>query len=137
MNRTDFQQLSTVRLREAQALLKAGEFSGAYYLCGYAVECALKACFARNVQRYDFPDKTHAGQVFTHKLALLAKLAGIDAELEVKGRADREFAGSWLVVLAWNEESRYRTWSKAEAEEMIKAVSNNKKGVLSWLKQRW
>lgn len=40
MNRSDFQQLPEIRLRESQALLDASCFDGAYYLAGYAVECA-------------------------------------------------------------------------------------------------
>lgn len=34
-----------------------GLYDGAYYLSGYAVEWALKACIAKNVKRYDFPDR--------------------------------------------------------------------------------
>jgi HEPN domain-containing protein len=43
LNRRDFQELALVRLNEAKVLLDAGHFDGAYYLAGYAVECALKA----------------------------------------------------------------------------------------------
>jgi HEPN domain-containing protein len=56
MNRKDFQELSDRRIREAKILFDAGEYSGAYYLAGYSVECALKACFASGVKRFDFPD---------------------------------------------------------------------------------
>jgi hypothetical protein len=55
VDRKDLQELSTVRPKEAAALLKAGLFDGAYYLAGYAVECALKACIAKGTQRYEFP----------------------------------------------------------------------------------
>jgi HEPN domain-containing protein len=51
MNRADLQSLSNLRLADARALLSAGRFAAAYYLAGYAVECALKACIARAVQR--------------------------------------------------------------------------------------
>jgi HEPN domain-containing protein len=46
MHRNDLMRLSRLRIREARVLLEAGEFPGAYYLAGYAVECALKACVA-------------------------------------------------------------------------------------------
>ena len=49
MNRTDLQQPALTRLAEAKALLAAGFPAGAYYLAGYAVECALKACIAKDV----------------------------------------------------------------------------------------
>jgi len=41
MNRIDFQEIAELRLRESKALLAAGIPEGAYYLAGYAVECAL------------------------------------------------------------------------------------------------
>jgi len=43
VNRNDFQDLARTRIREAQALFGSGEYSGAYYLIGYAVECALES----------------------------------------------------------------------------------------------
>lgn len=50
MFRKDFQDLAMVRVREAEMLLAAGLFDGAYYLAGLAVECALKACIAKATQ---------------------------------------------------------------------------------------
>ena len=55
MNRNDFQKISRLRVKEAKALLDNGYPAGAYYLMGYAVECALKACIAKQTKRYDFP----------------------------------------------------------------------------------
>ncbi len=75
MNRADLQKLSNIRIREAKILFSAGEYSGAYYLAGYAVECALKACIAKSVQRYDFPDKSLAQKSFVHDLGDLLRLA--------------------------------------------------------------
>ena len=50
MNRADFQKLAEIRLEEAATLLNAGKFDGAYYLSGYAVECGLKACIAKQTK---------------------------------------------------------------------------------------
>jgi len=47
VNRTQLQQLAEERVRDAEALLKAGQWSGAYYLAGFAVEFGLKACIAK------------------------------------------------------------------------------------------
>jgi HEPN domain-containing protein len=49
--------MAMVRLKEANVLLRLGLSDGAYYLAGYAVECALKACIAKGTRRYEFPDK--------------------------------------------------------------------------------
>jgi len=47
VNRADFQELAQIRLRDAEVLLENGRFDGAYYIAGYSVECALKACIAK------------------------------------------------------------------------------------------
>jgi HEPN domain-containing protein len=53
MNRNYFRQLAELRLKEAKALLAAELPDGTYYLAGYAVECALKACIAKMTQQHD------------------------------------------------------------------------------------
>jgi HEPN domain-containing protein len=51
MNRDTLQRISNQRRREVAVLLEAGLYAGAYYLAGYAVECALKACIAKKTAR--------------------------------------------------------------------------------------
>lgn len=136
MNRGDLQRLSNARIREAKILFDAEEYSGAYYLSGYAVECALKACFAKNVKRYDFPDRDGAGKVFTHKFRDLIKLAGLAADLE-REKVNPKFAAGWESVCLWTEESRYSTWSKADCTEILGAIVRRRDGVLPWIKLRW
>ncbi|MGP8244963.1 MAG: hypothetical protein ACLQVN_10650 [Bryobacteraceae bacterium] len=73
VNRKDLQLLARTRLAEAKALSGTGFPDGAYYLAGYAVECALKACIARGTRRHDFPDKGSVDASYTHKLKDLVK----------------------------------------------------------------
>jgi hypothetical protein len=47
MNRAELQRLAKERISDAKVLLAARHWSAAYYLAGYAVECALKACIAK------------------------------------------------------------------------------------------
>ena len=137
MNRDDLQRLAGTRLREAKALFKAGEYSGAYYLAGYAVECALKACFAKAVKRYDFPEKGRADKVFTHDLQTLLKHADLNAELEAERKANPRFSTYWAEVAEWSEASRYSLWTKDQAESLLDAILRRKDGVMPWIKQRW
>ena len=137
MNRGDFQELSNVRIREAKVLLKAGQYSGAYYLAGYAVECALKACIAKQTARYDFPDKTKANNSFTHNLVDLANTANLQAELKTESGHNPQFAARWTSVRNWNEKSRYERHDKEDAEEIILAITASREGVLPWIKRRW
>jgi len=64
-------------------------YLGSYYLIGYAVECALKAYVAKQVRRYDFPDKKLANEAFTHDLEKLVRVAGLIPILERDMRAAR------------------------------------------------
>jgi hypothetical protein len=137
MNRKDLQKLANTRIREAKVLFKAGEYSGAYYLAGYGVECALKACIAKNVKRHDFPEKGLSDRVFTHDLTDLLRHSKLKAGLEAELRATPGFAASWDLVIQWSEASRYTVWSRQDAEALLDAITRRKDGVMPWIKQRW
>ena len=95
-------------MREARALLDAGHYAGAYYLCGYAVECALKARIARQTNRFDFPpDPDKVRRTYSHNLENLVKVAQLESELKQQSEADPGFQAYWLIVKEWSEQSRY------------------------------
>ena len=137
MNRSDFQFLAVIRLDEAGSLLKNKFYSGAYYLGGYAVECALKACISKQTQRYDFPDKQRALDSWQHSLMNLVKTAGLEASLNAEIGADQGFASNWNVVKDWSEQSRYTQMDERNAEALIQAISDRRHGVLRWLRRHW
>jgi HEPN domain-containing protein len=137
MNRGDFKALAVIRLREANLLLKNKHYSGAYYLAGYAIECALKACISKETRRYDFPDKQRALDSWIHSLTNLLRTAGLQASLDAEISADPQFAANWNVVKDWSEQSRYSQTDQKEAEALIRATSDKGHGVLRWLKQHW
>jgi hypothetical protein len=137
MNRAHLQKLSRLRLREARSLFGAGQYSGAYYLAGYSVECALKACIARETSRYDFPDKERVQKSYTHRPADLLKVADLFDEFQVAIKNDPGLEASWNVVIGWSEQSRYAIWSRADAYAMIDAVGRRQGGLLPWLHLHW
>ena len=69
-------RLAGERALEAQVLLAAGHWSGAYYLVGHAAECGLKACVLAYVEATGaiFSDREFSEKCWTHDLADLAKL---------------------------------------------------------------
>ncbi len=136
MKRNDLQKLTRLRLKEAKVLLRNHCPEGAYYIAGYAVECAIKACIAKRTERFDFPDKRFAERIWNHDLAKLITAAGLDEHLKVAKRESR-FDDQWAVVTKWNPESRYEQRSRAEAEALIRALENREHGVLKWLKHLW
>ena len=46
MNKTDVENLVEIRVSEARTLRESEKYEEEYYLFGYAVECAIKACIA-------------------------------------------------------------------------------------------
>lgn len=106
--RQEFQQLARMRLRDARVLLRSGNSEAAYYLTGFAVECAVKACIAKNTGRHDFPpDPMAIKDIYTHKLTKLVGAARLDAALETERRRNPSFNNKWDVVKDWDNNSRY------------------------------
>lgn len=138
MNRSALQQISKTRVREARTLLKAGNFLGSYYLIGYAVECALKACVANQVRRHDFPDKKLANEAFTHDLEKLVRVAGLMPTLERDMKSAPGLELNWAIVKDWSEASRYELGiTQAQARDVYSACTARKNGVLAWIKRQW
>jgi hypothetical protein len=103
----DLSSIARARLDDAKGLLSLGRYDGAAYLCGYAVEMALKARIVKTLKWTDgFPEG--AGdfgglQSFkTHNLAMLLHLSGWKAKIRTK------FAVEWSNVSQWDPESRYQ-----------------------------
>lgn len=137
MNRDDFTRLARLRLRDARVLLRSGNYQAAYYLCGHAVECGLKACIAKQTRRYDFPDKETAVASYTHDLTALVKVAQLWQAFSDKSRKDRAFKLNWAVVKDWSIDSRYEFKSNKEARDLYSAVTSRKHGVMQWIRQNW
>jgi hypothetical protein len=137
LNRDDFRELARLRYQEAKALLANALFSGAYYLGGYAVECALKAAIARQTRRYDFPDLSRTQSSHTHDLATLVRIAGLEKNLDAVLRSNSRFADNWYVVKDWTIQSRYQLHTRAEAHDLLVAIGSRTHGVMPWLRQHW
>jgi hypothetical protein len=137
MNRDDLKDLAQIRLREANVLLEKECYEGAYYLCGYVIECGLKACIAKQTRQYDFPDKNTVNASYIHNLVNLIKTAGIEPNLITELKKDKIFESNWAIVKDWTEESRYKKTDKQKAKDMYSAVTNTKHGVLRWIKHHW
>lgn len=137
MNRNDFKELSRLRIREVRALLKSNSYPGAYYLLGYSVECALKACICKQVERYDFPDKKLANAAHTHDLENLVRIAGIDTAFQQERQSNADLDVNWAVVKDWSESRRYDySITEAQATQLYKACTD-RNGVLPWIRRRW
>jgi hypothetical protein len=137
MNRQQLQQLSELRLREAQASFAAGLPDGAYYLAGYAVECALKACIANRTHAHDFPDKKLATESHTHNLIDLMRVAQLESDLKLARKSDSRLEDDWITLQNWSETSRYKRWKSWEAQSLLEAVETGSGGLLPWIRLHW
>jgi HEPN domain-containing protein len=131
VTRNDFKRLARLRLKEVNSLLDAGHHSGAYYLCGYVVEYALKACIAKRARRYDFPlDPDTVRKCYSHNYDNLVKAAEVGQELVNQVAADSAFKKNWTIVSQWSEQTRYEVTTELEARRLFEAVSDPAHGVL-------
>src|SRR5438067_379118 len=110
MNRADFRKLAELRIKEAKVLLDARSHAGAYYLAGYAVECAIKACIAKRTKRSEFPpDPQAVRDMYVHDVTKLLKPADLNTALDQETRQNPQFLSNWSLVKSWSEQSRYET----------------------------
>jgi HEPN domain-containing protein len=137
MTRVDLQQLADEKLSDAQILFSAKSWSNAYYLAGYAVELAIKACIAKSFKADTVPDKDVVLKTYSHEFPKLIGTAGLTAELQKQVQASQDFGTAWGVVNEWSPEDRYRSNSEQDAEELIAAVSDTTHGVLAWIRTHW
>ena len=138
LNRDNLQRLSDLRAEEARLLLDNGHYPGAYYLLGYAVECALKACIAKQVREFDFPDRNLTAKSYTHTLRELLGTALLSRSLERDRTIYPGLGSNWEIAANWRVESRYRTnVSQAECRNLYDAVTDSASGILPWIKLYW
>lgn len=121
---TDLKSLSQARLEDARVLLSGKRVEGAAYLCGYAVELALKARIAATLGWDGYPSTKKEFEGYasfrTHDLDILLHLSGQEREVKTTLFAE------WSVVSDWNPESRYQplgALAQLDVEAMIEAAT--------------
>jgi HEPN domain-containing protein len=119
----ELDRIAQARLDDAKALFAAGRHDGATYLCGYAVEVALKARICRVLNWPEFPSTGGEFQAYrsfqTHELDVLLRLSGQE------NRVKQQYFSDWNTVAVWKSESRYNvvgTAQQADAQAMIVAA---------------
>ena len=119
----ELDRIAEARLEDAKTLLKAGRFDGASYLCGYAIEVALKSRICRTLNWPEFPNTNSEFQLYktfqTHQLEVLLRLSGQEPRIR------QEHFRLWNAVIVWTVESRYSIIGKVlkgDAEDMLRAA---------------
>ena len=143
MNRAQLQRLAQAKVDDALVLLAAGRWPTAYYVAGYAVEFALKACVLRHIDDTGriFADADYLRSLsacWTHDFTKLVKLAGLEADFGRAHGANPTLKRYWDTAAGWTEASRYwETTTEADARELFEAITHDPDGVLTWIRTRW
>jgi hypothetical protein len=116
----DLTSVARTRLKDAEVLLSKERFDGAAYLCGYAVEIALKVKIASARKLPGFPETRPEFKLYkdlkTHELDSLLQKTGCEAEIK------NTYLVEWSVVAEWNPESRYNR--PGDGGETINSIIN-------------
>lgn len=131
------QQMADEKILDARLLLQNNRFSNAYYLAGYAVELALKACVSRQFQTDVIPEKSLATAIWVHDLPKLVSLAGLQPALATRSAMDLPFRTNWGIVSQWGPDARYGQTTPQNATDLLDAVDDAQAGVLPWIKLYW
>ena len=122
--RTELRKLAQARLKDAEILCQHGRYAGAVYLCGYAVELALKARICHTLKWSEFPETPkemqHYRSFIVHNLDVLLHLSGREEQIKT-----RHFT-AWSIVAKWDPELRYqpiRQTTRQDAVEMLLATA--------------
>ena len=120
----DLRRTAQEHLRAARILRRSHAYDSAIYLCGYAVEIALKVRICKTLRWAGFPETRSE---FSTKASL--KVHDLDALLDFTGLQVRfqhpPLREDWAAVRLWNPEQRYRqggVHSAREADDMIAAT---------------
>lgn len=119
-------------------MLANNQWTGSYYLTGLAVECGLKACLARTVKEFDYPDKKFVIDMYQHDLEKLAALdATLSVALEADMQRDLQLAANWNTVKDWDDEKRYDIVQEQQARSLYEATADATSGVMKWIRGKW
>jgi len=126
LTRKDLLEIIQARIDDADALNAAGRFDGAIYLCGYAVELALKRRICITLRWPGFPSTRSEFANFqslkTHSLDILLSLSGHEKRIK---KNPITFA-AWSDVGSWDPEARYKPVGRATAADAQKVLNSAK-----------
>jgi HEPN domain-containing protein len=97
----ELRSLARLRLAEAKILLANKKYDGATYLCGYAIELALKARICETLKWTAYNISRDYDTFKTHDLSRLLDLSGIRPRIITKYFPD------WSSVNKWDSKDRY------------------------------
>jgi HEPN domain-containing protein len=125
LNISDLENIANARIKDAEVLLNARRYDGSIYLCGYAIEIALKARICKTLGWSGYPSTKREFENYqsfrTHNLDVLLSLSGIEQKIKV------ELFAEWSAMAAWDPEIRYKPIGSATKEKTKLMIDSSKK----------
>ena len=102
---SELKRISRARFKDATVLYQSRRYDGAMYICGYAVEIALKARICKTLGWACYPSTKTEFKGYTkfrtHDFDRLIKLSGVEVKIKTK------YLAEWSLVAKWNPGARY------------------------------
>jgi hypothetical protein len=125
ISKNDLKRAAVDRLADATVLTINGRYDGAIYLCGYAIELALKARICTTLKWAGFPETRGEFENYQsfkiHKLDVLLHMSGVEDKVKTS------YPSEWAVVAKWSPEMRYRPPGTATANDINDMLGSVKK----------
>jgi hypothetical protein len=137
LHRDNLRRIAEEKLADAKLLSAHERYSAAYYLCGYAVETAIKARIASQFREHAIPERKLVEQIYKHDLDGLLGTANLRGELERRARDEPGFAANWAIVKEWKVETRYAIMGQVDTKRMLAATDEPDTGILPWIRLHW
>jgi hypothetical protein len=127
IKRLDLRKIARARIKDGEILFRVGRYDGALYLCGYAVEMALKARICKTLHWDGYPENAkefHNFKTFkTHDFDTLLRLSGLEEKIKI----NKVLMADWSVVGAWDPKIRYNPIGTAKEQEVNSMIQSSKK----------
>lgn len=125
IHRNELRKIARARIKDADILLSSRRYDGAIYLCGYAIELALKARICTTLKWSEYPNTSREFKDYnsfrTHDLDVLLHLSG--KEMFIK----TSYLAEWSVVVGWSPLSRYQLIGTTRKPDVISMIDATKK----------
>lgn len=99
------------------------------------MECALKACIAKQVREFDFPDLRRVRNSYHHDFKILPETAGLSEEFRQETISNPALSENRDIIAGehgWKPDSLYMPFiSEDSARRFFFAVANENIGILS------
>lgn len=122
LNLEGFRELQKRFFDDARELERAGKYQLAYYLGGYATECAIKAVICKKIPAHAYPPKNTSSTHYVHDIEMLLRTAKLKETLEASKEEKLQVA--FQLVKEWEPNVRYEITKKSAkvCQDFLEAV---------------